>query len=161
MPDGTPEPAAKQDPELHYEPTTWPGAHLPHVWLERNGQLMSTLDLVADNGFTLFTGIGGDHWTHAAEAAATACDTCIKVHHVGIRDGILYAYGDWAALLGVEDTGAVLVRPDRHVAWRAARLPMRATAELTDVIARLLGLGTVARSTDIERGGLDPATVTA
>jgi putative polyketide hydroxylase len=25
----------------------------------------------------------------------------------------------WPALYGIEPTGAVLVRPDRHVAWRA------------------------------------------
>ena len=36
--DGTPEPAYDRDPELYYHPTTWPGARLPHVWLEPRGR---------------------------------------------------------------------------------------------------------------------------
>ena len=38
--DGIPEPEFTKDAELHYQPTTWPGARLPHVWLfdhERQG----------------------------------------------------------------------------------------------------------------------------
>ncbi len=38
VPDGTDEPAWRRDPELYYDPTTWPGARLPHVWLEHEGE---------------------------------------------------------------------------------------------------------------------------
>jgi 2,4-dichlorophenol 6-monooxygenase len=31
--DGQMEPAYELDAELHYQPTTWPGARLPHAWL--------------------------------------------------------------------------------------------------------------------------------
>ena len=31
--DGQMEPAFELDEELHFQPTTWPGARLPHVWL--------------------------------------------------------------------------------------------------------------------------------
>ncbi len=31
--DGEAEPAFPADPELHYAPTTWPGARLPHAWV--------------------------------------------------------------------------------------------------------------------------------
>jgi 2,4-dichlorophenol 6-monooxygenase len=34
VPDGTPEPEYTRDRELYYHPTTWPGARLPHVWVE-------------------------------------------------------------------------------------------------------------------------------
>ena len=37
VPDGTPEPEYTRDPELYYHPTTWPGARLPHAWLEHRG----------------------------------------------------------------------------------------------------------------------------
>ena len=36
--DGTPEPEFTRDPELYYHPTTWPGARLPHAWLEHRGR---------------------------------------------------------------------------------------------------------------------------
>ncbi len=31
--DGSPSRHFDRDPELHYQPTTWPGARLPHAWL--------------------------------------------------------------------------------------------------------------------------------
>jgi 2,4-dichlorophenol 6-monooxygenase len=44
--DGQMEPAFELDAELHYQPTTWPGARLPHAWLfDRHGERHSTLDL--------------------------------------------------------------------------------------------------------------------
>ena len=36
--DGQPEPAFAKDAELHYQPTTWPGARLPHAWLFGDGR---------------------------------------------------------------------------------------------------------------------------
>jgi 2,4-dichlorophenol 6-monooxygenase len=56
--DGQMEPAFELDAELHYQPTTWPGARIPHVWLyRRTGEKHSTLDLVGQGRFTLLTGI--------------------------------------------------------------------------------------------------------
>ena len=64
--DGTPEPEFTRDPELYYHPTTWPGARLPHAWLERGGEKVSTHDLAGKGRFTLLTGIGGEGWVEAA-----------------------------------------------------------------------------------------------
>src|SRR5436309_2512640 len=64
--DGTPEPAHTRDPELYYQPTTWPGARLPHCWLLYAGRTVSTLDLAGKGRFTLFTGIGGEALQEAA-----------------------------------------------------------------------------------------------
>ena len=58
--DGTPEPAYDRDPELYYHPTTWPGARIPHCWLTRGSETVSTLDVVGKGRFTLLTGIGGE-----------------------------------------------------------------------------------------------------
>ena len=66
--DGTPEPEFTRDPELYYHPTTWPGARLPHVWLEQAGRKVSNHDLAGKGRFALFTGIGGDAWVEAAQA---------------------------------------------------------------------------------------------
>jgi 2,4-dichlorophenol 6-monooxygenase len=92
VPDNTPEPLPGRDPQLYYQPTTWPGAYLPHAWLDRSGVRLSTLDLVTDNHFSLLTGIGGEGWT--APAAIEAAGIGVDVHHIGTRDGLSDSYGD-------------------------------------------------------------------
>ena len=136
--DGTPEPVALRDAQLYYDPTTWPGAHLPHVWLERDGHQLSSLDLVAGARFALLTGIGGEGWSEAAHAVEQATGVGIDVHFIGTRNGIVDSYGDWARLRGVGSTGCVLVRPDRHVGWRARQLDHDATRLLHEVMQQLL-----------------------
>ncbi|MEM9756256.1 MAG: FAD-dependent monooxygenase, partial [Pseudomonadota bacterium] len=55
------EPDFTLDAELHYQPTTWPGARIPHSWLfDRSGGKLSTLDLTGHGRFTLLTGLGGE-----------------------------------------------------------------------------------------------------
>jgi 2,4-dichlorophenol 6-monooxygenase len=136
--DGTAEPVSPRDAQLYYDPTTWPGAHLPHAWLERDGQRLSSLDLVAGTRFALLTGIGGERWTDAAHAVEQTTGVGIDVHIIGSRDGIIDIYGDWDRLRGVGTTGCVLVRPDRHVAWRADQIDRDATRLLHEVMQQLL-----------------------
>ena len=67
--DGSPDPIPKtpaRDPQLYYQPTTRPGARVPHARLETNGVPVSSLDLVDDLGFALLTGVGGEAWVQAA-----------------------------------------------------------------------------------------------
>jgi 2,4-dichlorophenol 6-monooxygenase len=63
MTDGQMEPAFELDAELHYQPTTWPGARIPHVWVfdHDTGEKVSTLDL---SGRAVHDpdGIGGEAW---------------------------------------------------------------------------------------------------
>ena len=54
--DGTPEPEYKRDHELYYQATTWPGAHLPHVWVEHHGARKSVLDLAGKGPLHDFDG---------------------------------------------------------------------------------------------------------
>src|SRR3954453_5109484 len=67
VPDGTPMPGYQRDPELYAQPTTWPGAKLPHTWVTRHGRRTSTLDLVGHGSFSVVTGVGGDAWLAAAQ----------------------------------------------------------------------------------------------
>jgi 2,4-dichlorophenol 6-monooxygenase len=138
VPDGTPEPLPVRDPQLYHQPTTWPGAHLPHAWLDGRGRRISTLDLVTGTHFSLITGIGGDAWTAAARRATEVTGVPVDVHHIGTRDGLHDGYGDWAELREVHGSGAVLVRPDRHVAWRAEQYTSGAAAGLCEVMQQLL-----------------------
>jgi 2,4-dichlorophenol 6-monooxygenase len=93
---------------------------------------------VAGTRFALLTGIGGERWTDAAHAVEQTTGVGIDVHIIGSRDGIIDIYGDWDRLRGVGTTGCVLVRPDRHVAWRAHQIDRDATRLLHEVMQQLL-----------------------
>lgn len=138
--DGQPEPAADRDMELHYQPTTWPGARLPHVWLfPREGGQVSTLDICGHGQFTLLTGIGGEGWVAAAEQVGAALGLPIRCHVIGPRQPIEDHSGDWARAREIRDAGCLLVRPDHHVAWRSFGAAADPVAELSRVLTAILG----------------------
>jgi 2,4-dichlorophenol 6-monooxygenase len=140
--DGQPEPAFERDRELHAQFTTWPGSRLPHCWLfDAAGGQHSTLDLCGHGRFTILTGIGGEAWAEAAAAVNAALGTDILTHVVGPRQPYQDHVGDWARAREVGDTGAVLVRPDHHVAWRAGAMVADPKADLLRVMKTILGHG--------------------
>src|SRR3546814_18580445 len=81
------------------------------------------LDLAPYTRFTLFTGIAGEAWEDAARTVSA--DLGVEVETVVIGPGreITDLYYDWAKLREVEERGALLVRPDKHIGWRAHSLP--------------------------------------
>ncbi|NDU99613.1 FAD-dependent oxidoreductase [Pseudoroseicyclus tamaricis] len=139
--DGTEEPAFRQDPELHFEPTSWPGARLPHAWLfDETGEKHSTLDLCGHGQWTLLTGIGGEPWVAAAEALAAEMGLPLTAHVIGPRRAWLDHTGDWARAREVSDSGCILVRPDHHVAWRSTGLPEAPQDDLRRALGQVLAL---------------------
>jgi 2,4-dichlorophenol 6-monooxygenase len=138
--DGSPEVTPARDPQLYYQPTTRPGARVPHARLERDGVPVSSLDLVDDLGFALLTGVGGQPWSRAAAEASARVGVPVRVHVIGGQDGVTDPYGEWASLRQVESTGCVLVRPDRHVAWRSMRHTPDTARQLPAVLEQTLGL---------------------
>ena len=137
--DGSPDPIPARDPQLYYQPTTRPGARVPHARLERDGVPVSSLDLVDDLGFALLTGVGGEAWSGAAAEASARAGVPVRVHVIGGQDGVTDPYGEWASLREVETTGCVLVRPDRHVAWRSMRHTPDSARQLPAAIEQALG----------------------
>ena len=138
--DGQPEPAFEQDPELHYAPTTWPGARLPHVWVfDRHGSRDSTLDLTGHGQFTVLTGIGGEAWVEAAKALSAELGVKIATRVIGPRRDYEDHTGDWARTREIADAGCLLVRPDHHVAWRAPKLTQTPRRDLSDALKTILG----------------------
>mgnify|MGYP001943005244 CR=1 FL=1 len=138
--DGQIEPAFDLDAELHYQPTTWPGARIPHVWLFDGvtGDKHSTLDLCGKGRFTLFTGIGGEAWEAAAAEVGAETGLDIRVHVIGPRRKIVDHSGDWARARDIRDSGCILVRPDQHVAWRAEAMSDQPAVELRRVLTKIL-----------------------
>jgi 2,4-dichlorophenol 6-monooxygenase len=128
------------DMELHYVPTTWPGARLPHVWVfDRNGKQHSTLDLTGRGKFTLITGIGGEAWAEAARSVGQKLGMGIRLQVIGPRRDFEDHVGDWARAREVSDSGCILVRPDHHVAWRAMNASASAEKDLSAALMKVLG----------------------
>jgi 2-polyprenyl-6-methoxyphenol hydroxylase-like FAD-dependent oxidoreductase len=92
-----------------YEPTSWPGARLPHVWIEPGK--VSVHDRIGD-GFTLL------------RLGATKADASRLQKAFG-------AFGALFAMLDIDSDAVrsvygfdyLLVRPDLHVVWRGNTLP--------------------------------------
>ncbi|MGD0723596.1 MAG: FAD-dependent monooxygenase [Roseiarcus sp.] len=142
VPDGAPEPAWRRDKELYYQATTWPGARLPHVWFDRGGEKVSSLDVVGRGRFTVLTGIGGEAWVAAAAAVATRTGVEIAALVIGPGRDLTDIYGEWPDASEIEESGCLLVRPDHHVAFRHATAAPGAEALLGGAMARILGFET-------------------
>jgi 2,4-dichlorophenol 6-monooxygenase len=138
VPDGTPEPAYTRDPELYYHPTTWPGAHLPHVWLGLDGHKVSTLDLAGHGRFSLLTGPCGQDWEPACRQVGAELGIELVAHVIGPGRTYTDLYDDWARAREVEEDGCVLVRPDGYVAWRSEQLPADPAGQLRRVLGQVL-----------------------
>jgi 2,4-dichlorophenol 6-monooxygenase len=140
--DGTPEPEYERDPELYYHPTTWPGARLPHCWLGSRGHKVSTHDLAGKGRFALLTGISGQRWADAARQVGEQLDIEVAAHVIGPGREYTDLYDDWARLREVAEDGCVLVRPDAHVAWRAATIADDPGRALRSVLEPILDRST-------------------
>ncbi|HET6543083.1 MAG TPA: FAD-dependent monooxygenase [Chryseolinea sp.] len=136
--DGTPEPEWKRDKELYYQASTRPGAHLPHVWLGKDNQKISTLDLCGHGKFILLTGIGGEAWIEAVKEVGKSLD--IRIDTIKIGPGCDYTdlYGAWADEKETEDDGCLLIRPDLYVAWRQQSIQPNAGKLLLQAMRTIL-----------------------
>jgi 2-polyprenyl-6-methoxyphenol hydroxylase-like FAD-dependent oxidoreductase len=111
-----------------YEPSDKPGARFPHLWLDL-ARRHTTLDWF-DREFVLVAGPKADAWMEAARAVSGKSGRMVQAHQLDDtheKDGLL---------LGAR--GAVLVRPDGHVAFRMPWTPSDPAAELSAVLSRLL-----------------------
>lgn len=124
----------------YYQPTTYPGARLPHVWLSRTvpSKAISTLDLAGKGGFALFTGIGGQGWKYAAQRVSEKLGVPIGAWQIGFRQEYEDRYFDWAKVRDVVESGCVLVRPDYFVAWRCQRWSDDSAGRLMEVMQSVL-----------------------
>lgn len=136
IPDGTPPPAA--DPIAEYVPTGCPGARAPHARLRQGTAPRSTLDLFGA-GFALLAGPGGRPWCAAGRAVAGARGIPLAAATIGDSGDLADPDHTWPAAYGVGEDGAVLVRPDGHVAWRAPDGAPDPAAVLRQVFAGILG----------------------
>ncbi len=119
------------------EPSASPGTRAPHVLVERGGTSLSALDLVGP-GFVLLCGPEGEGWCRAAGAAGGKLGVAVEAHRIGPGGHLADRTGRFAELYETGSGGAVLVRPDGFVAWRAAEAPADAEDVLTAVLEHVL-----------------------
>jgi len=136
--DGTARPAPTRDPELYYQASTVPGAHLPHAWVGDAANKVSTLDLARYGAFTLFTGIAGEAWAEAAEKVGQDLNVPVTTVIIGPGRAVTDLYYDWARVREIDEDGALLVRPDKFIGWRSMSLPGSPERALRDALASLL-----------------------
>jgi 2,4-dichlorophenol 6-monooxygenase len=121
-----------------YTPTTRPGHRLPHAWVEFGGKRISTLDLVGKGEFLLILGSDGGPWVEAADRIAAEFDTPLKSIAIGEATACVDVDRSWINLREVASDGAILVRPDNHVAWRCVGASANALESLRDALRKVL-----------------------
>jgi 2,4-dichlorophenol 6-monooxygenase len=138
VPDGVVRQPAS-DPELFYDPSTTPGSPLPHAWITRGSVPVSSLDIVGHGRFTVLTGSGGAEWKRAAAALTAETGIAVAALSIGAGCDTGDPYGEWQLRSGLHDDGCLLVRPDRHVAFRAQSASEDAEAQLRTALFSALG----------------------
>jgi hypothetical protein len=108
--------------EAPEQPTGRPGTRLPHLWIDRDGARVSTLDF-ADDGFVLLVGPDGQAWADAAGRRG------LKAQRM--RDD------DFKAAVGIAGDGALLLRPDGVIGWRSKGGAADPDAVLAEALGRL------------------------
>ncbi len=91
-----------------------PGQRAPHAWVSTGGRRHSLLDLF-DGRLTLIVGPEADAWRTAAAASP------VPLQVLGIGRELMCDAGLLARPYGLAHDGAVLVRPDGHVAWTCTK----------------------------------------
>jgi putative polyketide hydroxylase len=102
--------ATLENPE---QPTARPGSRAPHVPLLRDGVALSTRDLFGRN-FVLLVGPRAHTWVLETLGLSLS-----RLDLYCISKDLEDPEGRFAKTYGITDEGAVLVRPDGFVAWRA------------------------------------------
>jgi len=135
---GTP-PVESPDDVRVYVPSTRPGSPLPHAWIDdEHGRRRPVKDLVRPGRFLLIAGEEGHAWCDAADQVA-ASGVPLDAIRIGHLDGDLFdPRCMWLRQREIASDGAVLVRPDRFVAWRSLSGADDPTAELSQALETIL-----------------------
>jgi 2-polyprenyl-6-methoxyphenol hydroxylase-like FAD-dependent oxidoreductase len=114
-----------------------PGSRAPHLWLERDGKRLSTIDLFG-RSFVLLAGPEGAAWRDAARAAAKQFKGLELDAYCAGSQNLRDPEGRFAEAYGLSASGVALIRPDGFVAWRAKSMEKDRQGILTGAFNSLL-----------------------
>ncbi len=132
VPDGTDRPLP-ENPVREFVPTSRPGARLPHGWVQRDGRRLSTLDLLPLDRCTILAGPDGAPWIEAARGMTPS------LHCAQVGRDFADPEDWWTSAAQMRPDGALLVRPDQHVAFRSPGSGADSGDQLARALARVLG----------------------
>lgn len=114
-----------------------PGTRAPHLWLEQNGQPISTIDLFNKN----FVLLADEHstWSYTAQYVSAELNIPIDMFTIGQKGSLQDPENQWHKTYQIPIGGAILIRPDGFVAWRSS-LVENSIETLSSVIRQLLSL---------------------
>jgi 2,4-dichlorophenol 6-monooxygenase len=137
---GTPSDACP-DPVRIYQPSTRPGSPLPHAWVERAGERLALGSLVHNGHFLLIAGEDGQAWVDVARKIAADRGMPLRATRVGFGDvDHVDVRCAWLKHRAIGPAGAVLVRPDRYVAFRSPDASEDPLATLTAAFDHVLAV---------------------
>jgi len=125
------------DGALHEDPRESrgrPGTRAPHLFLERAGHRLSTLDLFGKH-FVLLAGADGNEWCSLSQEVN---GVIVESHRIGAAGDISDPERRFTDSYGISSSGAVLVRPDGFVAWRAREMSEMAEKVLVEAISSIV-----------------------
>jgi 2,4-dichlorophenol 6-monooxygenase len=132
-------------PEGHYSPSTSPGRTVPHAWLRSatSGATRSTIDLAGSDSFALLVDPKfADSWRVAVENLPVGIWPSLTVSSIGSEgSGADWIDIDdvWNSRRGVQPRQALLIRPDKHIAWRLDADDADPTSALTHALTTAIG----------------------
>ncbi len=105
------------DPIYTYIANAKPGARAPHCWVKYKGEQKSLLDFFTTD-FTLL--VCGDPQDWQEMLTDRPEDVRINIYTIGTKGAdFIDVHNVWHQYYGIDDAGAILIRPDGHVAWRS------------------------------------------
>ena len=135
------DPDAPVVPDDQLELTGAPGSRAPHMWLRRDEVRLSSLDLY-ERSLVLLSGVHGRMWHDAGRRVADRLALPLECYRIGPGlDLVPEPDADWAQAHGTSPDGAVLVRPDGFVAWRATSAAADPATTLSKVLDSVLRRG--------------------
>ncbi len=111
-------------------PSGRPGSRAPQLIVEREGRRVSTIDLFAGH-WVLIAGSAGKPWCDAARRLAGEIPFQPQCFCTGPDGNLRDIESRWSTAYDLEQDGAVLIRPDGFIAWRA-----RSTAPDREAVLR-------------------------
>ncbi len=114
-----------------------PGTRAPHFWGTYEGKEVSILDLFGSN-FVLLSGGESSAWTEAANVVSSRLGVKIKVYQVGLAGDFIDQGNFFRKLYGIENGGAVVIRPDGFIGWRTENEVVKPGILLEEIMNRLL-----------------------